>query len=95
MLRCVIAEQKQSWDSTLVQVEFAYNSTVNKSTGRTPFSIVYTKELNPTIDLTILPKSAHAKAKQMATGYQKLIQELKVKIEEAKKHFKSQADIKR
>lgn len=52
-LRSVINEQSKIWDTILPQVKFNYNSTINHSTGRTPFSIVYTKKLNQTIDAIV------------------------------------------
>lgn len=39
------------WDAALPQVEFAYNSMMNRSIGKSPFSTVYTKSPNQCIDL--------------------------------------------
>lgn len=55
MLRCVVGDKPKQWDLALCQVEFAYNSMTNRSTGRSPFSIVYTKVPNYP---TQLPKEA-------------------------------------
>lgn len=41
MLRCVRGDKQQNWETALPQVEFAYNSMVNRSTGKTPFEVVY------------------------------------------------------
>ena len=41
MLRCLVGEKLGNWDLMLAQAEFAYNSSVNRSTGMSPFQIVY------------------------------------------------------
>lgn len=40
MLRCLVGEKTKSSDLILAQTEFAYNNSVNWSTGRTPFEIL-------------------------------------------------------
>lgn len=40
LLRCLVGDKIGSWDLILSQAEFAYNNSVNRSTGRTPFEIV-------------------------------------------------------
>ena len=37
-------------------MEFAYNTSMNSSMGKTPFHIVYSKVPNHVLDLVILPK---------------------------------------
>jgi hypothetical protein len=41
LLRSLVTEQGRQWDQILVQVEFAFNNSVNMSTGKSPFEIVY------------------------------------------------------
>jgi hypothetical protein len=36
-----VTEHHSQWDNILPQVEFAYNDSVNRSTGKSPFQIVY------------------------------------------------------
>ncbi|XP_020687365.1 uncharacterized protein LOC110103126 [Dendrobium catenatum] len=55
-------EHPKSWDDLLGQAEFAYNSMTNRSTGKSPFSIVYTKLPNHTVDLAVLPKCSNRSA---------------------------------
>jgi hypothetical protein len=40
-LRSLVTEHHGSWDSILLQAEFAYNDSLNRSTGKSPFQIVY------------------------------------------------------
>jgi len=41
LLRSLVTENHSSWDSILAQAEFTYNDSVNRSTCRSPFQIVY------------------------------------------------------
>ena len=40
-LRILVTEHHSQWDNILPQEEFAYNDLVNRSTGQSPFQIVY------------------------------------------------------
>lgn len=41
LLRSLIGENSRMWDQVLAQVEFAYNNLPNRSTGCSPFQILY------------------------------------------------------
>lgn len=41
LLRCLTKEYGQAWDQIIHQAEFAYNDNVNRSTGKSPFEVVY------------------------------------------------------
>ena len=41
LLRSLVTEHHNSWDNILPQADFAYNDSVNRSTGKSPFQIVY------------------------------------------------------
>jgi hypothetical protein len=41
LLRSMVTEHHSQLDTILPQVEFAYNDSVNRSTGKIPFQIVY------------------------------------------------------
>ena len=40
LLRCLDGNKPSNWEMVLAQVEFAYNNSVNRSTGKTPFEII-------------------------------------------------------
>jgi hypothetical protein len=41
LLRSLVIEHHSSWDHIFPQAEFAYNDSVNRSTGKSPFQVVY------------------------------------------------------
>jgi hypothetical protein len=41
LLRSLVTEHHSQWDNILPQVEFTYNDSLNRSTGQSPFQIVY------------------------------------------------------
>lgn len=59
MLRTLAGDRPRLWDLALPQAEFAYNSMINRSTGDSPFAIVYTKLPNNVVDLLALPNATN------------------------------------
>lgn len=41
LLRSLVGEHPRLWDTVLPQAEFAYNNSKNRSTGKSPFEVVY------------------------------------------------------
>ena len=41
LLRSLVAENHRQWDQVLPHAEFSYNESPNRSTGQSPFQIVY------------------------------------------------------
>jgi hypothetical protein len=41
LLRSLVAEHRRQWDQILSQAEFSYNNSPNRSTGQSPFHILY------------------------------------------------------
>jgi len=62
MLRAFVdASQQDTWDTLLVPLEFAYNSSLNKVTGYTPFYLLYGQQ--PFVPATLLsPQDSSAPA---------------------------------
>jgi len=57
LLRCLVSDNLKCWDLKLCQAEFAHNYAVNRSTGFSPFHVVYSNLPKGPLDLTIVPQS--------------------------------------
>ncbi|GJY38338.1 RNA-directed DNA polymerase [Tanacetum coccineum] len=53
LLRSLIRDNTKQWDLILPQAEFAYNRSVNRTTGKSPFEVVYGR--NPITPLDLVP----------------------------------------
>lgn len=97
LIRCVCIENVKQWDFALAQAEFAYNSSLHSSIGRTPFSVVYTKVPNHAVDLLQLPrpKQGHNTAEALAEQITTIQEEVKAKLESSNAKYKAAADKKR
>ncbi|PKU69721.1 hypothetical protein MA16_Dca022676 [Dendrobium catenatum] len=92
MLRCLVQEHPKLWDELLSQAEFAYNSMPNRSTGTSPFHIVYTKVPNHTVDVAVLPKCNSRSAGQLVEQFTTMLQEVRLKLIESNEAYKAAAD---
>ncbi|KAI9180880.1 hypothetical protein LWI28_008982 [Acer negundo] len=70
LLRCLVGENVWTWDLKLSQAEFAHNHAVNRSTGFSPFQVVYSLVPRSPIDLIPLPSKTrvHGKAEDFVQG---------------------------
>ena len=72
LLQCLVGDHMKSWDQKLCQAEFAHNHAVNRSTGFSPFQVVYSVQPRGPHDLMLLPSKTrvHGKASDFVTGLQ-------------------------
>ena len=70
VLRCLVGDHVKSWDQHLCQAEFAHNYTVSRSTGFSPFQVVYSVQPKSPLDLLTLPNrtKVHGKAANFITS---------------------------
>jgi hypothetical protein len=61
MLRGFVNASQDNWDSYLVPLEFAYNSSINASTGYSPFYLMYGQ--HPTVPAALLHPRAGSSCK--------------------------------
>ena len=53
----------KSWDQKLCQEEFAHNHIVNRSTGFSPFQVIYSAQPRGPLDLMTLPSKTRVHGK--------------------------------
>ena len=67
LLRSLVGENTTNWDLLLPRAEFAYNNSVNRSTGKSPFEIVH--GYKPRKPLDLIPLSIHARISESAESF--------------------------
>ena len=84
MLRAFVNSTHTDWDEHLAALEFAYNNSVNPSTGHTPFYL--NSGQHPQLPVTLLtpqPASAHAGVDRFAAHMQAVLQQATTALEHA------------
>jgi hypothetical protein len=71
LLRGLVTEHHSQWDQILAQAEFPYNDSVNKSTRKSPFQIMYGMNPRGVLELRNLKKSEFRSA-----GYEEFVVEM-------------------
>ncbi|PKU70598.1 hypothetical protein MA16_Dca008715 [Dendrobium catenatum] len=95
MLRCLVQDHPKQWEEMLSTAEFAYNSMVNRSTGKSPFSIVYTKIPNLALNVVVLPKCKSGAAAKFTSHYTKMLEDVHTHLTNANMKYKAAADVHR
>nr|GEU74653.1 hypothetical protein [Tanacetum cinerariifolium] len=56
ILHSLIRDNAKQWDLILLQAEFTYNRSVNRTTAKSPFEVVYERNLISPLDLVPVPE---------------------------------------
>ncbi|GKC96671.1 RNA-directed DNA polymerase [Tanacetum coccineum] len=80
LLRSLIGDNAKQWDLILPQVEFAYNRLVNRTTGKSPFEVVYGR--NPITPLDLVPVSEVGQFSEEGADQSEQIKELHRSVQE-------------
>ena len=67
LLRCLVGEANQNWDSILPTAQLAYNSSVNRSIGASPLEVVHW--YIPRKPLDLLPMSPYVRISEFAEAF--------------------------
>ncbi|GJX19210.1 putative nucleotidyltransferase, ribonuclease H [Tanacetum coccineum] len=83
LIRCLCGDRPKQWDQFIALEEFAFNNMVNRSTGKTPFWVVYQCPPKQALDLIQLPAlPGHSIAARNMSGKIEAIQaEAKQRLE--------------
>jgi hypothetical protein len=94
LLRSLVTEHHSSWDNVLPQAEFAYNDSVNRSTGRSPFQVVYGMQPRGVSELRDSEQTAtsSASAEEFAEAMQELHSQVKQRLMNSNQEYKRRAD---
>ena len=80
LLRCNVRDQLRNWDDVLPQAEFAFNSSINRTTGYSPFEVTYGLKPKQPVDLIPLPTSVHTS--QDGDAFARHIRDIHEKVRE-------------
>lgn len=97
LLRSLTAEHPKQWDQVLPQVEYAYNDSPNRSTGQSPFHIVYGMHPRGISELRNLGKEEmrSAEGEDFASRMQSIHEQVKQQLQDSNIKYKARADMKR
>jgi len=97
LLRCLVSDHNRNWDLILPTAQFAYNSSIKRSIGMSPFQVVH--GYKPRKPLDLLPISLHARVSESAESFARRIQDLHIEItkhiQASNAQYKLQADLHR
>ncbi|KAI9174969.1 hypothetical protein LWI28_025455 [Acer negundo] len=67
LLRCVVGDKLGNWDLFLPMAEFAYNNSIHRTTGKSPFMIVYS--ISPRQPVDLAPIQLESRTSEFATNF--------------------------
>jgi hypothetical protein len=94
LLRSLVTEHHSQWDNILPQVEFAYNDSINRSTGKSPFQIVYGMQPRGFSELRDSEQDAtrSASTEEFAEAMKELQSQVKERLKNSSQEYKCRAD---
>ncbi|XP_058181275.1 uncharacterized protein LOC131299713 [Rhododendron vialii] len=90
----LVEDHLKSWDQKLCQAEFAFNHSVNRSTGLSPFLVVDGFNPRTPLDLAPIPdpKRVHGKAEEFITRLQQVHKDTEQRLQWVTAKYKEVAD---
>ena len=89
-----MTEHHSNWDSILPQAEFACNDSVNRSTGKSPFQIVYGRQPRGVSEWRDLEQNntSSASAGEFVEAMKELHSQVKERLLKSSQEYKRRAD---
>ena len=93
----MVGDKPKGWDMILPQADFAYNNSINRSTGKSPFQIVYGNSPRTISKLRKLDKGeiSSAEAEEFAKHLKNVHEEVRQHITKMNAQYKAKANVKR
>jgi hypothetical protein len=93
LLRSLVTEHHSQWDNILPQAEFAYNDSVNRSTGKSPFQVFYGMQPRGIYELRDSEQTAtrSASAKEFTEAMKELHSQVKERLLDSSQEYKRRA----
>jgi hypothetical protein len=94
LLRSLVTEHHNQWDQILPQTEFAYNDSPNRSTGKSPFQILYGMQPRGVSELRDLEKSEirSVGAEDFAAEMENLHSQIRGQLQSSSQEYKHRVD---
>jgi hypothetical protein len=97
LLRCLMGDHARTWDSILPIAQFAYNNSINRTIGMSPFEVVHGYKARKPLDL--LPMSPQVRMSESAEAFARhvhnLHKDISNRIHLSNTRYKVQADSRR
>jgi hypothetical protein len=94
LLRSLVTEHHSQWDNILPQAEFAYNDSVNRSKGKSPFQVVYGMHPRGISELRDSEQTVtrSASAEDFAEAMKELHSQVKKRLQNSSQEYKHRED---
>jgi len=95
LLRILVGDNSQMWDRVLVQEKFSYNDSPNRSTGLSPFQILYVMHPRGVHELRDLglQEQRSADGEDFANAMRDLHEQVKLKLQDNSLKYRQQVDL--
>lgn len=97
LFRCLVGDNIKSWVTKLCKAEFSHNHAINRTSGHSPFQVVYGLLPRCPLDLAVIPDKIrfHGEAVDFVSELEAVHRRTMEKLEQSVAKYKASADTKR